>query len=104
MQSKFPCIPISLYHLRFTGHVFIIIMTYITFTNKWLEVTAEFDAVGRVKIDHLHLSSKPFVVQKRVHYNKRISKDHAIYPLVPVFVSLEYLISNRPLWIAKEIE
>ena len=54
-----------------------------------LPVAAEFDAVGRVQVDHLHPTFHPFFLGQRGHHLQRIAQDHAIAPLLLVLVELD---------------
>ena len=88
MQPKFPCIPVSLDHLRFIGHVVIVAVFNIPLSDKGLEVGAELHAVGWVHVDHLNLSGHTLIVQQGIHNYHGVAQDHAVDPFIGKLICL----------------
>ena len=53
-----------------------------------LEVGVEFDAVGRVDVDALHLAAQPLALGERGHDLEAVAEDHAVGPVGVVLVEL----------------
>lgn len=55
---------------------------------KRLEVAAVFDALRRIKIDHLHLAGHPFLFQQGVHDKDTITSYQAVGPVFFVLIKI----------------
>ena len=91
MNAQFPGIAECFDHFRFLGQVFVFFVLDIAPVDKWLEIGAVFDAVGRVDVDHLHLPGHAFFLQKGVHDDKAVAGDQAVGPFVLMLVKFDFL-------------
>ena len=53
-----------------------------------LEIAVEFDAVGRVEVDALHLAAQALALGEARHDLKRVAEDHAVRPVLVVLIEL----------------
>jgi hypothetical protein len=74
--------------LRLAGDVFGSAVLHVAAGGGPLEVAVEFDAVGRVDVDHLHLAAQPFAFGQAGHHLERVTQDHAVRPVGVVAVEL----------------
>ncbi|OQA95709.1 MAG: hypothetical protein BWY25_02366 [Chloroflexi bacterium ADurb.Bin222] len=77
--------------LRLAGGVFGFAVLHVALARAHLPVGAEFDAVGRVEVDHLYPSAQPFLLRQTRHHQQRIAQDHAVGPVLLVLVELHFL-------------
>ena len=88
VNTQFPSITESLNHLRLLGQIIVLLILYISLVHKWLEIRTVFDTIGWVNIDHLHLSSHTFLLQKGVHNDQTVTSNHAVCPVDTMLVEL----------------
>src|SRR5687768_2430820 len=100
MDSHLPRVSVGLYHLRLASEIRICPVFDVALANEGLEVRAEFHAVRRIKVDHLHLTTETFKLEHRVHDLERVAKDHAVLPGPFMFVRIQ-LVADVKLCIAK---
>ena len=64
-----------------------------------LEIGVEFDAIGRVKINALHLAAQAFALGQRRHHRQAVAGDHPVRPVLVVLVEF-----RRRLGIGQAVE
>lgn len=81
-----PGIPKGFHLFRFPGDVIRLPILHIPAGGGPLEIGIELDAVGRVDVDALNLSTEPFPFRQGGHDLQAVSQDHAVGPVgfVPV--------------------
>ena len=91
MDAQFPGVPESFDHLRLLGQVLVLFILHIPLVHKGLEVRAVLDAVGRVDVDHLHLSGHALLLQQGVHDDQAVARNHPVRPVNAVLIKLNGL-------------
>ena len=86
MDAVVPCVAECLDHLRLSRDVLLLAVLHVRRFRAGLPVGVEFDAVGRIEVDHLHLAAQPLVFGERCHHLQRVTEDHAVLPPFLVFV------------------
>ncbi|OCX56533.1 hypothetical protein BFM99_17265 [Stutzerimonas stutzeri] len=56
---------------------------------KRLKVRTELDSIGRIEIDHLHLSTHALILQQGVHHLQGVAENQAIGPLFLMGIGIE---------------
>ena len=87
MDAVVPGVTEGLHHFRFARDVADRTVLHVRRLRRGLPVRIELDAVGRIKVDHLHLAAKALVLGKGRHHLQRVAEDHAVLP--PFFVIVE---------------
>ena len=64
VQAQLPGVAIGLDHLRLADHLGVLAVLDIALAHEGLKVGAKFHPIGRVDVDHLHLTAEPFVLQQ----------------------------------------
>ncbi len=77
--------------LRLAGDVVGVAIFHVAAGGGPLEVGVEFDAVGRIEIDALHLAAQPFALGQGGHHLKAVAQDHAVAPVLVVLVELRLI-------------
>jgi hypothetical protein len=104
VQPELPGVAVCLHHLRLARHVLVVVVRDVALAHEGLEVGPEPHAVRRVHVDHLHLPAERFIVEQRIHDRQRIAEDHAVHPVVAVFVGAQHLLMDRPLRVGEQLE
>ena len=90
VDAEGPGVAVGFDHLRLAGQVLLAVL-HVALAELGLEVRGEFDAVGRVEVDHLHLARKVLAPGEAGHDLERIAEDHAVRPVHVVLVELHGL-------------
>jgi len=90
MDAKGPCVAVGFDHFRFAGEVLLAVF-HVALTKLRLEVGTEFDAVGRIEINHLHFAGEVFATGKAGHDLQGVTQNKAVCPIHIVFVKLDGL-------------
>ena len=85
-----PGIPKRLHLFRLAGDVVDVAIFYIAAGGGPLEIGVEFDAVGRIEIDALHLAAQAFAFGQRRHDLQAVAENHAVGPVGVVLVELSF--------------
>src|SRR5882672_6133625 len=88
MNTVAPRITESLYLLRFAGDVAGVAILHVAAGRGPLEVAVEFDAVGRVKVDALHLPAQTLALGQAGHDLEGVAEDHTVGPVLIVSIEL----------------
>ena len=88
MDAVAPGVPKSLHLLGLAGDVGGLPVLHVPAGGGPLEVGVEFDAVGRVEIDALHLAAQPLALRQRSHDLQAVAENHAVRPVGVVAVEL----------------
>ena len=88
MNAVAPGIAKCLDLFRFAGDVVGVPIFHIATGRGPLEIGIEFDAIGRVEIDALHLTAQAFALGKTCHDLQAVAQDHAVGPVGVVLVEL----------------
>ena len=67
-----------------------------------LKVGAVLNAVGRVDVDHLHLTAHALLFEEAVHHQQAVARDQAVAPVVRVPVELDCPPQGRVLLLGLE--
>ena len=90
--------------LRFAGDVVGLAVAYVTAGGGPLEVGVEFDAVGRVDVDALHLAAQSLALGERGHDLEAVAEDHAVGPVGVVLVELGFgVLGGQAVEVGEEI-
>lgn len=81
-------IPEGLDLFRFTGDVVGLAVLHIPAGGGPLKIGVEFDAIGRVKIDALHLAAQTFTFCQGSHDLQAVAQDHTVSPIGVMLVEL----------------
>ena len=70
-----------------------------------LEVAVEFDAVGRIEIDALHLAAQAFALGEGGHHLQAVAQDHAVLPVAVMLIELGLsAVVGQAVEVGKEID
>ena len=103
MQAQFPGITVSLHHFRLADHFLVLAVGHVALAHEGLEVGAEFHAIRRIDIEHLHLAAQALVLQQRVHHLQRIAQNQAVGPRAGVLVGVQ-LVGDVQAGVAEQIK
>ena len=90
VDAERPGVAVGLDHLWLAGEILLTVLD-VALAKLGLEVRGEFDAVGRVQADHLHLAREVFAPGEAGHDLEGVTEDHAIRPVHVVLVELHGL-------------
>src|SRR5260370_13415597 len=72
----------------FAGDVVCPAVLHVAARGGPLEVAVEFDAIRRINVDALDLSSQPLSLRQPRHHLQAVAKDHAVTPVRGVLAEL----------------
>src|SRR5579862_334915 len=105
MDSISPSISECLYLLRLTGNVFYVSVFHISCRGGPLEVRIELNAIGRIKIDALHLATESLSLSQRSHHLQTVAKNHAVGPMGIMLIELCLCgFAGKSIEISKEVD
>ena len=91
VDAQLPRITKRPHLLRLACGILRLAVLHIALARADLPVGAEFDAVGRVDVDALHLALQPFLLGQAGHHHERVAQDHAVGPVLFVLIELHHL-------------
>ena len=91
MDAIAPSVAKRLDLLRFAGNVLRIAVFHIPTRGAPLKIAVEFDAIGRVKINALHLAAQALALGQAGHDLKAVAQNHAVGPVLVVLVKLGFV-------------
>jgi len=95
VDAELPGVAESADHFWLLGEVFVLAILHVAAIDEGLEIGAVADAVGWVDINHLNLTGHALFFEKRVHYEKRITRYEAVGPSVRVAVEVNGFAERR---------
>ncbi|AEO46714.1 hypothetical protein F11_01220 [Rhodospirillum rubrum F11] len=100
-----PCVAEGPDLFGFAGNVILVAVLHIAAGRRPLKIAVEFDAIGRIEIDALHLAAQPFALGQTRHDGKRIAQDHPVGPIGVVLIELgRRLLVGQAVEIGKQID
>src|SRR5271166_462698 len=102
VNPELPGVPESPHLLWLTSSVLHLAVFYVALASADLPVRPEFNPVGRVDVDHLHLALEAFLLGKARHDMERVPQDHAIGPFLIVLVKLNLAVKLQCIEVVEE--
>ena len=89
MDAEFPCVPISLNHLRLACEIVILAVGHVAIADVRLEVALVLDPVRWIQEHTLNLAREAFTVKQAGHDGEGVTEDHSVRPVEIVLVELD---------------
>lgn len=91
MDAEFPSVAKRFNRLRLLRQIGIGTVFHIALAGKRLKSRPEFDAIGRIEIDHLDLARHALLLQQRVHHQQAVARHQPVSPAEGVAIEIQRL-------------